>query len=72
MCIYIMYIFIESPYCYYYVDIESGFRVSAGLVLEWVITRIGVRCGFGFQFRVSGSSAHRLRPIRIRPVAILK
>jgi len=39
MCIYIMYIFIESPYCYYYVDIESGFRVS--------IRVSGIR-GFGF------------------------
>ena len=25
ICIYIIYIFIESPYCYYYVDIESRF-----------------------------------------------
>ena len=34
-----MYIFIESLYCYYYVDIESGFRVS--------IRVSGIR-GFGF------------------------
>jgi hypothetical protein len=34
-----MYIFTQSPYCYYYVDIESGFRVSI-----WVS---GIR-GFGF------------------------
>jgi hypothetical protein len=47
-----------------------GFRVSAGLVLEWIITRIGVRCGFGFRFRVSGLGAQRLLPIRIRHVAI--
>jgi hypothetical protein len=33
MCIYTMYIFIESPSCYYYVDIESRFRVFADLVL---------------------------------------
>jgi len=54
MCVYIMYIFIESPYCYYYVDIESGFRVSAGLVLGrgYYPNRFGVRFGFEFRFRV--------------------
>ena len=45
--IYIMYIFIESPYCYYYVDIESGFRVSI-----WVS---GIR-GFGFGDELSPES----------------
>jgi hypothetical protein len=55
MCIYIMYIFIESLYCYYYVDIESEFRVSAGLVLRrsYHPNRCSVR------FRISGSAAHR-------------
>ena len=52
MCIYIMNMFIESPYCYYYVAIESGFRVSAVWFWGWVITRIGVRYGFGFRFWV--------------------
>jgi hypothetical protein len=47
-----------------------GFRVSACLVLGWIITRIGVQCGFGFRFRVLSSGAQRLHPIRIRPVAI--
>ena len=57
MCVYIMYIFIESPYCYYYVDIEIGFRVSIrisdihgfgfgeGLLSESVF---GLVSGFGF------------------------
>ena len=39
MCIYIMHIFKESPYCSYYVAIQSGFRVS--------IQVSGIR-GFGF------------------------
>jgi len=57
MCIYIyiMYIFIESLYYYYYVDIESGFRVSADLVLGMsyqlnlclVLFRVSI-LGFGF------------------------
>ena len=34
-----MYIFIESPYCYYYIDIESGFRV---------FIRVSCIRGFGF------------------------
>ena len=34
-----MYIFIESPYCYYYVDIAGGF---------WVSIRVSDICGFGF------------------------
>ena len=33
MCIYIMHMFIESPYFSYYVAIQSGFRVSVGSVL---------------------------------------
>ena len=61
MCIYIMYIFIESHYCYYYVDIESGFRVSIrvlgirefgfgeGVPLESVFSSVS---GFDFGFRV--------------------
>jgi len=54
MCIYIMYIFIESSYCYYYVDIESGFRVSIrvsdiqGFGFGDGYHRIGVLCSFGF------------------------
>jgi hypothetical protein len=74
MCIYIMDIFIESPYCYYYVDMESGF---------WVSIRISGIRGFGFgmsyhpnrcsmRFRVSGSGAYRLHPIRIRPLPSLR
>ena len=39
MCIYIMHMFIESPYFSYYVAIQSGFRVS--------IRVSGIR-GFGF------------------------
>ena len=39
MCIYIMHIFIESPYFSYYVAIQSGFRIS--------IRVLGIR-GFGF------------------------
>ena len=77
MYIYIMYIFIKSLYCYYYVDIESGFRVSIrvsgirgfgfgeGLLPESVFGSVS-----GFD-RVSGSGAHRLRSIRTRSVAIL-
>ena len=38
-CIYIMHMFIESPYWSYYVAIQSGFRVS--------IRVSGIR-GFGF------------------------
>ena len=72
MCIYIMHMFIESPYFSYYVAIQSGFRVSI-----WVS---GIR-GFGFGDglspesvfgAVSGSGTQRLHPIRIRPVAILR
>ena len=37
---------------------------------EWIFTRIGVRGGFGFYFRVSVLVPRRLHPIRIRPVAI--
>ena len=47
MCIYIMYIFIESPYCYYYVDIESRFRVSI---------RVSGICGFSFGEGLSSES----------------
>ena len=39
MCIYIMHMFIESPYFSYYVAIQSGFRIS--------IRVLGIR-GFGF------------------------
>ena len=39
MCIYIMHMFIKSPYFSYYVAIQSGFRVS--------IRVSGIR-GFGF------------------------
>ena len=52
MCIYIMYIFVESTYCYYYVDIESGYPwvwfwrgVITGLVFGSVL-------GFDFKFWV--------------------
>jgi hypothetical protein len=53
MCIYIMYMFIESSYCYYYVAIESGFRVFIrvsdihGFGFGDRLS-IGVRCGFEF------------------------
>jgi hypothetical protein len=47
MCIYVMYIFIESLYCYYYVDIESGF---------WVSIRVWVIRGFGFGEELSFES----------------
>ena len=36
MCIYIMNMFIESPYCYYYVAIESGFGFGDELSPESV------------------------------------
>ena len=61
MCIYIMHMFIESPYFSYYVAIQSGFRVSTqvsgihefgfgdGLSPESVF---GAVSGFGFGFRV--------------------
>jgi len=73
--IYHVYIFIESPYCYYYVDIESGFWVSIrvsgirgfGFGMGYHLNR----CCFGFRFRVLGSGVYRLHSIRIRPVAIL-
>ena len=39
MCIYIMHMFIKSPYFSYYVAIQSGFRIS--------IRVLGIR-GFGF------------------------
>jgi hypothetical protein len=60
ICIYIMHMFIESPYCSYYVAIQSGFRVSIrvssihgfgfgeGLSPESVF---GVVLGFNFGFR---------------------
>ena len=62
MCIYIMHMFIESPYFSYYVVIQSGFRVSIqvlgirgfgfgdGLSPESVF---GAVLGFDFGFRVS-------------------
>jgi len=65
MCIYVMYIFIESLYCYYYVDIESGFRVSIRVL---GIRGLSPESVFG---SVSGSGAHRLHSIQTRPVAIL-
>jgi len=34
MCIYIMYMFIESFYFSYYVAVQSGFRVSTGSILK--------------------------------------
>ena len=45
MCIYIMHMFIESPYCSYYFTIQSGFRTSAGLVLgtDYHLNRCSVR-----------------------------
>ena len=63
MCIYIMHMFIESPYFSYYVVIQSGFRVSirvsgirAGSVLgtnyhpNWCSVRFWVSIsGFGFR-----------------------
>jgi hypothetical protein len=71
--------FIESPYCSYYVAIHSGFRVSIrvsgihgfgfgdGLSLESVFGAVS-----GFDFWVLGLGAQRFHPIRIRPVAILR
>jgi hypothetical protein len=56
MCIYIMHMFMESPYCSYYVAIQSGFQVSMGLVLgtDYHLNRCSVRfrvliLGFGFR-----------------------
>ena len=61
MCIYVMHMFIESPYFSYYVVIQSGFRVSIrvlgirgfgfgdGLSPESVF---GAVLGFGLRFRV--------------------
>jgi hypothetical protein len=61
MCIYILHMFIESPYCSYYVVIQSRFRVSIrgsgirgfgfgdGLSPELVF---GAVSGFDFGFRV--------------------
>ena len=61
MCIYIMHMFIESPYFSYYVAIQSGFQISIrvlgirgfgfgdGLSPESVF---GAVSGFGFGFRV--------------------
>jgi hypothetical protein len=54
ICIYIMHLFIESPHCSYYVTIQSGFRVSAGLVLGGLSPEsvFGAVLGFNFGFRV--------------------
>ena len=70
--------FRESTYCSYYVTIQSGFRVTNRILGErgfrfwgWILTRIGVRVGFGFEVRVSVLGAQTLHPNRTRPVAIL-
>ena len=67
MCIYIMHMFIESPYFSYYVAIQSGFRVSIrvsgihgfgfgdGLSPESVFGAI-LGFDFGFQVRVHRDS----------------
>ena len=62
MCIYIMYMFIENPYYFIiYVDIESGFWVSAGLVLGmgYHLNRCSMRFWIlisGFRFRCTKTS----------------
>ena len=70
ICIYIMHMFIESPYCSYYVAIQSGFRGSTGLVMG--TDYHPNRCSW--QFRVSSSGfgfgCTGLHLIRIHPVAI--
>ena len=63
MCIYIMHMFIKSPYFSYYVAIQSGFQVSI---------RVSGIHGFGFRDElspesvfgaVSGSDAQKLHLI---------
>ena len=50
--------------------IHSGFGYPRVRFWGRIITRTDVRCGFGFRFRVSGSGAQRLHPIRICPIDI--